>query len=130
MTTPADIRSIAYGITIPDGTEVNRSIQALIDKAENLLESELPFLSAWVADGRIADATVSGVVQDMVLRVMKNPHAWRQVSIDDGSATIDTSTSSGLLYLSAAERARLTPASRRRGRVGSVRLNLPTHRLP
>ncbi|MEU5091717.1 hypothetical protein [Streptomyces sp. NPDC021356] len=45
----------------------------------------------------------------MVLRVLSNPDGKRQESIDDYSYTVDSSRSTGELYLSEAEAAELRP---------------------
>lgn len=126
--TPDMIREAAYGLTIPEGDTADTQIQALIDKATNRLASRLPSLQRRIDAGTLDIEVVRGVIEDMVLRVIRNPKARRSIGLDDFQETIDTSTSTGLLYVSADEIALLKPASTRR--VGSIRLGVPAWRLP
>ena len=52
---------------------------------------------------------VKDVMADMIVRVLKNPDSVRSDSIDDHTTTLDTSISSGGMYLSVEEIALLTP---------------------
>jgi hypothetical protein len=124
---PANITALAaaYGITLT--TAQVEGLPTLITKAQTLLPAAT---EQWVTDGRLTEALVSSVVEDMVVRVMRNPRAYRQVSIDDFSGTIDQAISSGLLYLSDDELARLTPATPRGHRLGTIRIGVLSHRLP
>lgn len=54
-------------------------------------------------------ADVVRVICESVIRVLKNPKSLWQFSVDDGSAMLDRSLSSGALYISDAERAMLMP---------------------
>lgn len=126
--TPDMIREAAYGLTIPAGDAADAQIQALIDKAATRLASRLPSLQRRIDAGTLDIEVVQGVVEDMVLRVMRNPRALRSIGLDDFQETVDTSTSTGLLYVSADELALLRPARTRR--VGSIRLGVPAWRLP
>lgn len=117
--TPQDIRDAAFGIEFPPGA-TNEQIQRLIDKAETRLNAEIPTLAARWEANTVDHDVVKGVIEDMVLRVVKNPRALRSLGIDDFTATIDNSTSSGLLYVSPDELALLAP--RGRLRVGTIRL--------
>lgn len=125
--TPDDIRNAAFGVTIPEGTNCDSQLEKLIAKAGMLLPAAC--VAGRVAAGTLDPAIVASVIEDMVVRVVKNAKGLRQFSIDDFSATIDTALSSGALYLSDDERARLCP-SRAGGRVGSVRIGVPAWRLP
>ena len=128
---PQDIRDAAFGIEIPTGPNVDQQLHALIAKAEGRLAVALPMLASHVADGSVDTATVRGVVEDMVLRVVKNPRSLRTFGIDDLQATIDNSLSMGTLYVTDAERDLLTPASSTaRAGFGSIRLGIPEWRLP
>lgn len=51
---------------------------------------------------------VKRILCAMVVRVLKNPSGFRSRSIDDASVTIDTTISSGELYLSDEERDELS----------------------
>lgn len=117
--TPQDIRDAAFGIEFPPGA-TDEQIQRLIDKAETRLNAKVPTLPARWEAGTVESEVVRGVIEDMVLRVVKNPRALRSLGIDDFQATVDNSTSTGLLYVSAEELALLSP--RGRLRVGTIRL--------
>lgn len=125
--TAQNVRDAAFGVTIPAGADVDTQIDKLIGKAEMLLPQ--PCVANRIASGALAAETVKSVIEDMVVRVTKNPKGYRQRSIDDFQVTIDTALSSGALYLDDSERLRLCPPSRA-GRVGSIRLSLPSWRAP
>lgn len=126
---PDDVRNAAYGLLVPDGFEIDLSINRLIEKAYDRITHALPMLEEWVLQDKVPGARVDGVVEDMVVRVLRNPNGLRQYSIDDFSKMVDTALSSGGLYLSDAERLLLAP-TRSRSRVGSIRLGVPAWRLP
>lgn len=121
--TVTELRSAAYGLNVPAGTDADASLQRLLDKAEARLLAVLPSIPERVTAGTLSRDLVAGVVEDMVLRVVNNPRGIRSMSIDDYSETIDRAASSGALYLSDAERKLL--AGPGRGAVGSIRLGTP-----
>lgn len=125
---PVDVSDVvgiaaAYGITITDAQEPG--VALLIEKAQGLLPAAT---EARIADGRLSASVAVSVVEDMVVRVLRNLRGLRQVSIDDYSATIDSAISTGQLYLAADELARLSGSRRRR--FGSMQVGLPTYRVP
>lgn len=122
------IRAAAFGVTIPDGLDVDEKLDRLITKAEMLLPAAC--IARRITAGELSADVVGSVVEDMVIRVAKNAAGYRQRTIDDYSVTIDTALSSGALYLSDDERDRLCPSSPGRGRVGSVAIGIPVYRLP
>ena len=128
--TPQDVRDAAIDLDeIPDMPDA--AIQKLINKAAARIEHAFPTADARITSGELSIELVSGIVEDMVLRVLRNPNAKRQESLDDYSYTIDTALSSGELYISDREMALLAPAGARRRRgVGSIRLAVPRHRWP
>lgn len=126
--TPEMIRASAYGLTIPEGETVDQQIQSLINKAAARLDELAPSVRRRVTADTLALVVVQGVIEDMVLRVIRNPKAYRSLGLDDFQTTIDNSTSTGLLYVSAAELALLRPRSR--SNFGSIRLGIPRHRQP
>lgn len=125
---PADIRAAAYGLTIPAGDVIDLQLQKLIDKAAARLDSRVPSLLLRVTNGTLKLSVVQGVIEDMVLRVLRNPKAFRSLGIDDFQTTIDTSTSTGLLYVSVDELSLLSPRSR--SKFGSIQLSVPRFRQP
>ncbi|WP_333770940.1 hypothetical protein [Streptomyces sp. IBSBF 2435] len=76
----------------------------LLADASAIMRREVPGL-----DQPAPPATALGVCCAMVLRVVTNPEGKRQQSIDDYSYTTDSARSTGLLYLSDAERDLLQP---------------------
>ena len=128
---PADIREAAYGFTIPGGYEVDDKLQKLIAKAGTRIVGAYPTLLARLDAELIEPDTVAGVIEDMVLRVARNPNGYRQVSIDDYNRTIDTALSTGQLYISDQEADLLAPPSKRKARgTGTMRVSIPAWRLP
>lgn len=127
--TAADIREAAFGIDIPAGETVDAQLNRLIAKAEVRLSAVLPNLAARYADETVDADLVRGIVEDMVLRVVKNPRSLRTLGLDDFNATIDHSTSTGLLYVTADEVALLSPNRPRRA-IGTIRVGVPSWRLP
>jgi hypothetical protein len=126
--TPKDIRDAAYGLKIPEGDTVDLQIQKLIDKAADRLDSRVPSLHLRVTNGTLKASVVQGVIEDMVLRVLRNPKAFRSLGIDDFQTVIDNSTSTGLLYVSGDDLSLLRP--RTRSKFGSIRLGVPGWRQP
>lgn len=126
--TPSSLRTAAFGVDVPDGATVDLQLTALIDKAERRIADKIPSLAARVASGDVQTATVQGVIEDMVLRVVKNPRSLRTLGLDDFQATIDSSVSTGMLYITDDEIGLLSP--RVRSRVGSIGLVIPSWRLP
>lgn len=73
--------------------------QALLDDAWAELQARVPTLGARAAAGQLSPALITRVVAAMVIRVLKNPDAIRQWSIDDASFTRDQLVSGGLLFV-------------------------------
>lgn len=129
--TAFDVREAAYGLTIPEGGEADTAIEKAIRKAEVRILERFPNLPERVEGGKPALDVVQGVIEDMVLRVMRNPNGYRQVTLDDYSRTIDSAVSTGLLILTDAEAALLAPPRpKQRRAIGSVRIATPRWRLP
>ena len=120
-----DIKDAAFGLTIPDTDQ--ESIEYLIDKAQLRLTSRMPNLAARIAAQTLDAALVRGVLEDIVLRVVRNPAAYRQVTVDGATMSLDRANASGLIEITPADIAQLQPAvtpGRPRG-VGSIRLGMP-----
>lgn len=125
----SDIRDAAFGITIPVGPQVDMQIERLIDKAEIIVLSEVPRLAERLADGSLSRTLLASEIEDMVIRVVRNPDAKKSESIDDYSWELDAALAGGRLYLGADALARLSPGARR-GTVGNIRLSVPAWRMP
>jgi hypothetical protein len=128
--TPDDIRATAYGVEIPTGSATDAQLTVLIAKATTRIDEAVPSLAARVTDGTVTKAVVQDVIEDMVLRVVKNPKSLRSLGLDDFQATIDQAVSTGMLYLSDDERSRLLPHGRANQRLGTVRIGLAPWRWP
>lgn len=85
-----------------------RVAEALLDDAWEELSARVPMLADRRAGGLVTDGLVRRVVAAMVIRVLRNPEAIRQWSVDDASFTRDSVVSSGLLFVSDGEVALLT----------------------
>ena len=129
--TPQDIRDAALLFTIPSGGAIDAALQKTIDKAELRIVAHVPDLQARLDDARLDPAVLASVVEDMVLRVARNPDGKRSESIDDYSWTLDSRVSAGMLYLSDEELGLLVPPERPRAKaIGSIRIAVPSWRLP
>jgi hypothetical protein len=127
--TPQGIRDAAFGIDIPAGDVVDGQLTRLIEKAETRLNAVIPTLAGRYESGAVTEALIGGVVEDMVLRVARNPQALRSFGIDDFQAVLDNSVSTGLLRVDPSEFDLLAPGSGR-PRVGSIILGVPSWRMP
>ena len=129
---PSDIRDAALGVIIPPDADV--ALERLIAKATERIRNAVPGVDTRVSTGALSADTVRGVIEDMVLRVARNPNGYRQVSLDDYVRMLDKAISSGKLYLADDERDLLmtksASPSTRPSRIGSMRLAVPAYRLP
>lgn len=129
LVSTADLREAAYMVVIPQGQKVDKALERLIQKAQVRLFAKSPSLERRIASGAIDADLVAGVIEDMVMRVVRNPNAHRQASIDDFTRMIDAAMSTGALYVSEDELKLVAPPRRRRG-ARSIRMRVPSWRLP
>lgn len=107
-----------------------RAISARLDQASAEIRNVDPLVSGLTIDERVAASesfamVVRGVVVDMVRRAaLVNPNGRLEVHADDAGYRMDSSVSTGALYLSPAEFRKLFGAARG-GRVFSVSLGTP-----
>ncbi|HET8535920.1 MAG TPA: hypothetical protein VFL73_01955 [Solirubrobacteraceae bacterium] len=125
--TPQRIREVAYDLTIP--TDADPAVERLIAKAWQRVKVAFPTVEDRIASGALDADVVDGVVEDMVIRVLRNPDARTSEGVDDYRYSIDKALASGRLYIDDDERALLTPPGRRSS-VGSIRLGVPSWRVP
>lgn len=80
-------------------TDVEKSmaVALLADAWEELL-ARVPSLEARMSSGLAREGLVIRVVSAMVNRVLRNPEAIRQWTVDQDSFTRDSALSAGLLY--------------------------------
>lgn len=104
---------------IGDAWRKVKRIPTLIERltAEELAEPDV--------EKRDLRADVVRIISEAVIRVLKNPKGLWQFSIDDGSATLDRSLSSGALYISDDERAELMPDDTALPTMHSIPLGVP-----
>ena len=125
--TPQRIREVAYVLTIPEGAD--QAVDRLIVKAWQRVKVAFPTIEDRIASDTLDADVVDGVVEDMVIRVLRNPDARTSEGVDDYRYSIDKALASGRLYLDEDERKLLTPPGRA-SRVGSIRLGVPPWRVP
>jgi len=92
----------------------------LVEEATALLSVTAPGLRGRVAADPDLGLAARSVTVSMVLRVMKNPDAIRQFSIDDYSRTRDAVASGGLLHVTPEELASLLPPAAVSGGFGGA----------
>lgn len=99
-------------------------VEAWLEDLEAQIVYRIPTFSDLVAAGTPSEAIVRAVMCTAIIRVLNNPKGLRQstVSIDDYSRTetVDTTSSSGALYLTDGEWDLLLPATA--GGAFSIRL--------
>lgn len=99
MPNPTVVADLEEQIGPLDDQRTTMATSLLVDAWEELL-ARIPDLEQRMADGRVREGTVRRVVRAMVLRVLRNPEAIRQWTIDDAAFTRDQLVSAGLLYAS------------------------------
>lgn len=109
MPSPTDVRDLEDRFRALTAAETTVARSLLVDAWEELL-ARVPDLEERLTDGRTTDGLVRRVMTAMVVRVLRNPEALRQWTIDDGTFVRDTALSSGLLYASPEEVGLLTRA--------------------
>lgn len=99
--------------------------RALLRRASQLVRDSYPGIDARVAAGTVPADSVGLAVLNMVARVMRNPGGLRAETTGPFSRSYDPDAASGMLQLTEADLALLTPpgaAGRRaRGRMGTLR---------
>lgn len=116
----------AFGLDIPE--TARRSAERLIEKAERKLLDRVPGLESRLAAGMVAEDTMRGVVEDVVLRVIRNAFGLTGEGTAGGfSRQFDRLASSGRIEVLREDVKDLMPPRRR---VGSVRIGMPNWRLP
>ncbi|RZT87465.1 hypothetical protein EV383_4389 [Pseudonocardia sediminis] len=107
-----DVLIYAPDLTVEDDAG---KVATLLEQAEDLILVEFPDLQARVGDGRTPEIRVVRVESEMVASVMNNPRARQSESQTVGglstSHTINVAVASGLLRLTADQRALLNGTS-------------------
>lgn len=98
---------------------------ALLADAWADVTTQVPSVPARVEASATFRRVVVSILVAMVLRVLKNPDGIRQMSIDDYQVTIDSTRSTGALYLADDERNRLLEVVQALPGIYSVPLGVP-----
>lgn len=93
----------------PLTTQETTNATAFLADAWALLLSRRPSLEADITAGTVSTANVVRVVSAMVLRILKNPDAWDQETIDDWSGRRNALMADGILRVTPDELADITP---------------------
>ncbi len=89
-------------------------IGALLRRASAIIRATVPDLAAKVAAGTLDSELVALAAVNMVMRVIRNPRNLRSETVGPFTRTFDTSAAGGLLELTAADLALLTPKTNKR----------------
>lgn len=98
----------------PLSTPEQTLASVLLSDASDMIREQFPNVDARVLAGTLRESTLTRIAAGMVKRAMSNMEGKRQESIDDYSWTLDREVSSGYLFLSANDKAALTPGRARR----------------
>lgn len=99
--------------------------KTLLDDAWADVTTQVPSVPARAEANQTFKRVVVSILVAMVLRVLKNPDGIRQMSIDDYQVTIDSTRSTGALYLADDERERLLEVVQALPGIYSVPLGVP-----
>lgn len=124
-----DVQQAAYGLDIPSDSATQLSIEALIAKAEKRLLARVPSIPARIEAGTLDIMLVQGVVEDVVIRLIRNPQGFSSEQAGEFSYRIDRLVASGRIEITDDDVADLLPKAAHRG-FGSMRLDVPAWRLP
>lgn len=123
--TAQDIADVGFGLHL--GEHDLDQIMPLILRAERLIVSRVPRLEERLNAGTLSEDTVRGVVEGMVLRVIRNPQGVQSDSTAGVSTSFWRSSASGVIELLREDLAQLMPTQRR---FGSISVSTPSWRLP
>lgn len=123
--TAEQIQDIAFGFTISD--DELPAVTNLILKAENKLIARVPSLPRRVETGAVSKDTVRGVVEDIVLRVIRNPEGADREGVGGVSTSYSRLTGSGVIEILREDLKDLLPKTRN---MGSISVKVPAWRLP
>jgi hypothetical protein len=123
--TAQDIQDAAFGLYFSD-QELSQ-LPKLIAKAERTVISRIPRVLERIENGQLHVDTVRGVVERMVLRVVRNPEGLQSDSTGGVSSSWWRHSGSGVMELLKEDLQELMPRSRQ---FGSMRMSVPSWRLP
>lgn len=123
----SDIQLAAYGLDLPGSAQ--QSVEAIIAKAEARLLARVPSIPERVESGELGTDLVRGVVEDIVIRLIRNPQGFSSEQAGDFSYRIDRLAASGVVQVTDDDVKDLLPKGSVRS-FGTVRLGVPAWRLP
>jgi hypothetical protein len=97
-------------------------IGALLRRASELIRGTIPDLDAKIVAGTLKASLVALAAVNMVMRVIRNPRNLRSETVGPFTRTFDTSAAGGLLELTAADLALLTPKTNKRKPASTIYL--------
>ncbi|WP_066038661.1 Gp19/Gp15/Gp42 family protein [Herbiconiux solani] len=114
MTNPASVEDVKKGMERPLTADELTAAATWLDRSWNIVRAEIPGVEARMElddslPGHLDEADVVDVLASMVERKLRNPDGRRQWGDDTYNETIDTTISSGQLYLTDDEKRRLGP---------------------
>lgn len=121
------IRIAAHGLTITD--EASASVEHLIAKAETRLAARIPKLHRRVERGEIDEELVAGVVEDVVIRVLRNPAGYTYEQAGEFVVRLDGERAAGAVKILDSDIAAILGEDNS-PLIGSVRMRVPAWRLP
>lgn len=120
MSTPATTSDIEARFFRPLTQRETAIAPQLLDDAWALLSARRPSIEADMTAGTVSQANVIRVLVAMVGRVLSNPEGKLSETIDDYTYRRDAVLSTGLLHVTPAELADVTPGRKRRSAVRLV----------
>lgn len=122
---PQEFRNGVFGLTISD--DEMSAVAHLIRKAEARLVARVPRLEARVASGAVSEDLVKGVVEDMVLRTVRNPEGLASDGAGGVTSSYFKAAASGTVDVLREDLELLMPPQTQ---VGSIRIGVPSWRIP
>lgn len=99
MENPVDATDVAARLIRALTPAEQTAVPVLLVDAWEEVRGRVPNLDARFDAGLVTEGQVRKVVAAMVVRVLRNPEAIRQWTVDDDTFVRDTALSAGLLYV-------------------------------
>lgn len=122
-----DVQAV-YEQEIPAGAR--KRVDLLLRKAQARLLARVPSIRARLDAGSLEPVLVRGALEDIVLRVLRNPNGYSMEQAGEFAYRIDRAVASGRIQITDEDVAPLLPPAARRP-AGSIRVSVPARqRLP
>lgn len=124
VTGPAPLATVGDVVELfrPVNPAEESLIAALLRRASAIIRNNIPDLAAKIAAGTLSADLVGLAAINMVLRVVRNQHNLKSETVGPFTRTFDTSAAGGLLELTAADLALLTPKANKRKPASTIYL--------